>query len=84
MLKDDFMIALPAVRQAFSYFPPRERLTIAEGVLARMETEAGKRIDPHELLHAPMNVAQVQRGMRVDKAAHDLAKRYGLLDKEET
>jgi hypothetical protein len=83
MIRDDFMIALPAVRQAFSYFPPRERLTIAEGVLARMETETGKRIDPHELLHAPMDIAQVQRGARVDKAAHDLAKRYGLLDDKE-
>ncbi len=83
MIRDDFMIALPAVRQAFSYFPPRERLTIAEGVLARLEGETGKRVDPHELLHAPMDAAQVTRGIRVDKAAHDLARRYGLLDSGE-
>ncbi len=80
MVKDDFMIALPAVRQAFSYFPPRERLTIAEGVLARFEAEGGKRIDPRELLHAPMDAGQVQRGMTIDKAATELAKRYGLGD----
>ncbi|HEY2366128.1 MAG TPA: DUF5682 family protein, partial [Polyangiaceae bacterium] len=81
MIKDDFMIALPAVRQAFSYFPPRERLTIAEGVLARFEAEGGKKIDPRELLHAPVDVGQVQRGTAIDKAAGELAKRYGLEDK---
>jgi hypothetical protein len=83
MTRDDFMIALPAVRQAFSYFPPRERLTIAEGVLAKWEAETGKRGDPHDLLHAPIKPEQVQRGVRVDKAAHDLAKRFGLLDADE-
>jgi hypothetical protein len=83
MIKDDFMIALPAVRQAFSYFPPRERLTIAEGVLARFEAEGGKKIDPRELLHAPVAVGQVQRGTAIDKAASELAKRFGLLDHED-
>ncbi len=82
MIKDDFMIALPAVRQAFSYFPPRERLTIAEGVLARFEAEGGTKIDPRELLHAPVDVGQVTRGINIDKAAAELAKRYGLEDKE--
>jgi uncharacterized protein DUF5682 len=84
MTRDDFMIALPAVRQAFSYFPPRERLTIAEGVLARFETETGKRVDPHELLSTPIAPEQVQRGARIDQAAHDLAKRFGLLDDGES
>ncbi|MFI5909420.1 DUF5682 family protein [Dactylosporangium sp. NPDC051541] len=32
---DDFLIALPALRQAFAYFPPRERETIAGHVLER-------------------------------------------------
>jgi hypothetical protein len=31
----DFLVALPALRQAFTFFPPRERETIAEGLLAR-------------------------------------------------
>jgi len=83
MIKDDFMIALPAVRQAFSYFPPRERLTIAEGVLARFEAEGGKKIDPRELLHAPVDAGQVARGINIDKAATELAKRFGLLDHED-
>jgi hypothetical protein len=80
MIKDDFMIALPAVRQAFSYFPPRERLTIAEGVLARFEAEGGKKIDPRDLLHAPVDAQQVARGINIDKAALALAKRFGIAD----
>jgi hypothetical protein len=84
MNRDDFMISLPAVRQAFSFFPPRERLTIAEGVLARMEQETGQKADPRDLLKAPMAAEQVQRGMRTDKAAAELARRYGLLDEGES
>ncbi len=84
MIRDDFMIALPAVRQAFSYFPPRERLTIAEGVLAKFEAEGGKKIDPHELMHLPVDAGQVQRGNKIDKAAFEIAKRFGLLDKGES
>jgi hypothetical protein len=32
---DEFLIALPALRQAFEYFPPRERETVAGHLLAR-------------------------------------------------
>ncbi|MBO2450642.1 hypothetical protein J4573_26300 [Actinomadura barringtoniae] len=31
--EEDFLVALPALRQAFEYFPPRERETIAKGLL---------------------------------------------------
>src|SRR6185369_6316452 len=31
----EFLIALPALRQAFAYFPPRERETVAGHLLAR-------------------------------------------------
>ena len=79
MVKDEFMIALPAVRQAFSYFPPRERLTIAEGVLARFAKE-GERFDPHVLLSTPIDARQVQRGAAIDKAVAETAKRFGLED----
>ena len=34
MADDDFLVALPALRQAFGYFPPRERETIAAQLLA--------------------------------------------------
>ncbi|MFF4954711.1 DUF5682 family protein [Streptomyces chattanoogensis] len=35
MTGDEFLVALPALRQAFAYFPPRERETIARGLLDR-------------------------------------------------
>lgn len=31
--EQDFLVALPALRQAFEFFPPRERESIAKGVL---------------------------------------------------
>ena len=82
MIRDDFLIALPAVRQAFSYFPPREKLAIAEGVLARFATPGEAHVEPRELLSMPIDAPQVQRGAAVDKAAGELAKRFGL--EEET
>ncbi|MDL4821149.1 DUF5682 family protein [Actinomadura opuntiae] len=35
LTEEDFLIALPALRQAFEYFPPREREAIAGQLLAR-------------------------------------------------
>ena len=35
MAEDDFLVALPALRQAFAYFPPREREAIAQRLLER-------------------------------------------------
>jgi hypothetical protein len=35
MTDGDFLIALPALRQAFTYFPPRERDIIARALLDR-------------------------------------------------
>ncbi|TDD94782.1 DUF5682 family protein [Actinomadura rubrisoli] len=45
----DFLIALPALRQAFEFFPPRERETIAQGLLERR----GLRGSARALLRAP-------------------------------
>ncbi|ORA59718.1 DUF5682 family protein [Mycobacteroides franklinii] len=43
MTERDFLSALPAVRQAFEYFPPRERTRIADRILvARGRTAAGR------------------------------------------
>jgi hypothetical protein len=77
--REDFLIALPALRQAFAFFPPREKLAIAEAVLAR-HGAAGH--DPTTLLHAAVDPASVQQGMRVDTQLDALARRYGLLDGE--
>jgi hypothetical protein len=76
-LRQDFLIALPGLRQAFSFFPPRERLAIAESLL-----EAGGQTgaDPMQLLYAPVDSAVVQRAAAAERAAAELAARYGLGD----
>ncbi|MFJ9412778.1 DUF5682 family protein [Streptomyces sp. NPDC101227] len=48
MTGDEFLVALPALRQAFAYFPPRERETIAGGLLDRR----GLRGSPRALTRA--------------------------------
>jgi hypothetical protein len=47
--ENDFLIALPALRQAFEFFPPRERETIARRLLERR----GVRGSARALLRAP-------------------------------
>ncbi|MBL0192841.1 MAG: hypothetical protein IPQ09_01230 [Myxococcales bacterium] len=76
-LREDFLIALPALRQAFSYFPPRERLAIAESVLA-IGGHAGH--DPMALLRAPVDAELVRRAAALEGAALALARRFGLTD----
>ncbi|NEA24333.1 DUF5682 family protein, partial [Actinomadura bangladeshensis] len=50
----DFLVALPALRQAFEFFPPRERETIAEGLLERHGVDRnGVRGSARALLRAP-------------------------------
>ncbi|NVI92687.1 DUF5682 family protein [Actinomadura sp. BRA 177] len=64
----DFLVALPALRQAFEFFPPRERETIAEGLLERR----GLRGSARELLRtpdAPLLMAEARAlETRVEKA----------------
>lgn len=77
MMPEDFMIALPALRQAFAFFPPRERLAIAQGVLRRGGAD---NVDPAILLRTTFDVETVREGVRIDNAARDLAARFGLSD----
>jgi hypothetical protein len=76
-LREDFLIALPALRQAFAYFPPRERLAIAEGVLALGGLE---RADPMLLLRATVDEKTVRRAAAVERQAAATAVRFGLTD----
>jgi hypothetical protein len=76
---EDFLIALPALRQAFAFFPPREKLGIAEAVLA-LHDAAGR--DPASLLHLAVDPSDAREGMRIDAQIDDLARRYGLDDGE--
>ena len=78
-LRDDFMVALPSLRQAFAYFPPRERLAIAERVLALSGESAH---GAAELVFAPVDADVVVAGARLDRAAAELAARFALTDGE--
>jgi hypothetical protein len=75
MLREDFFVALPAMRLAFSFFPPQERLRIAEALLAR---GAATGAHASELLRLDVSAGEVQRGARIDRAAAALSKRFGL------
>ncbi|MFA1550961.1 DUF5682 family protein [Actinomadura chokoriensis] len=65
---EGFLVALPALRQAFEFFPPREREAIAEGLLERR----GLRGSARALLRAPaapLLVAEARAlEARVDRA----------------
>jgi hypothetical protein len=68
------LVALPALRLAFGYFPPREKVGIAERVAAR-HGHAGH---GHSLLHLDDEAALVARGLALDAEVEALLTRYGL------
>ena len=63
--EEEFLVALPSLRQAFSWFPPRERETIAERLLERRGVRGSARsllrlrADPAEIAHARAVEARV-------------------------
>jgi hypothetical protein len=75
----DFFAALPSLRQAFAYFPPRERLAIAESLVRA----SGGAVAPTELVTARVDAALVARGFERDGRARELAQRFGLGDRHE-
>ena len=77
MTRDDFLVAIPSLRLAFSYFPPREREQIAKKVLALHDAAGG---DIRSLTKLTVDPGVTMAGMRVDAAAEALARSYGLRD----
>jgi len=73
----DFLIALPSLRLAFSYFPPLERERI--GVLA-LRRHAGEPADVHGLMTLGVAAEEIARGLAVEAAVSATAARYGLED----
>ncbi|MEO6090287.1 MAG: DUF5682 family protein, partial [Umezawaea sp.] len=59
---EDFLIALPALRQAFAYFPPLERETIAKRVMAQL----GVRGSAAALLRVDVDPLVVAAGMALE------------------
>ncbi|RZU76655.1 hypothetical protein EV384_5322 [Micromonospora kangleipakensis] len=75
MGEDDFLVALPALRQAFAYFPPRERETIARHVLSRRGVAASARA----LLRLPTAPDLVAAGRALDQRVDVVLTREGLV-----
>ncbi len=74
---EDFLIALPALRLAFSFFPPAEREEIAVLVLRHHGVDpSGAR----DLLRMEVGAAEVARGLEVEARVSRLAARFGLED----
>ncbi|MFC4062852.1 DUF5682 family protein [Planomonospora corallina] len=73
MTDHGFLVALPALRQAFGYFPPRERHLIATRLLRR-RTGSGR--DLMRLDAAPELVAA---GMALDERVDAALRREGLI-----
>ncbi|WP_433085936.1 DUF5682 family protein [Dactylosporangium sp. CA-052675] len=73
---EDFLIALPALRQAFAYFPPRERETIAEHVLARRGVAGSGRA----MLRAPsVDAESLARAAVLESRVDAALARHGML-----
>ncbi|UBU11395.1 DUF5682 family protein [Nonomuraea gerenzanensis] len=72
---DDFLVALPALRQAFGFFPPRERHLIATRLVER-RAGAASGWDLMRLEAAPELVAA---GMALDERAETALRREGLI-----
>lgn len=77
MMRDDFLIAIPSLRLAFSFFPPREKEQIAKRVLATHGKATG---DARQLVRLEIAPALTMHGMSIDAEAEKTARRYGLVD----
>lgn len=70
----DFLVALPALRLAFSFFPPREREHVAQRIVALH----GAGTSARSLLRVEVAADVVARGLAVEEAVSRRAERYGL------
>lgn len=75
MDEDDFLVAIPSLRLAFSWFPPREREAIAERLLERRGVEGSAR----SLLRLQVDAATLAHARAVEARADDLLTREALL-----
>ncbi|WP_413562968.1 DUF5682 family protein [Catenulispora pinistramenti] len=76
MTDRDVLVALPALRQAFAYFPPRERETIAGQVLRLYGVEGSARSLVRGRADDPIALA---RGRELDSHVQAVLEREGLL-----
>lgn len=72
MTGDDFLVALPALRQAFGFFPPRERHLIATRL-------AGRHAGGGDLTRLEAAPEVVAAGMALDERVETALRREGLI-----
>jgi hypothetical protein len=75
MTEPDYLVALPALRLAFSYFPPREKAAIAERIAARH----GKPAAASMLLTLQASAEVILKGKAADDEVELAMRRYALL-----
>ncbi|MGQ0798548.1 MAG: DUF5682 family protein [Pseudomarimonas sp.] len=75
MSEHEFLLAAPSLRQAFHFFPPRERAEIGLQLARRLGQE--NRIDG-DWLQLPCSIADLERGARLTQAVSHLQQRFGL------
>ncbi|MGW4757012.1 DUF5682 family protein, partial [Streptomyces chartreusis] len=74
MTEDDFLTGLPALRQAFAFFPPRERERIAQRLLERR----GKQGSARSLLRTTADPLLLARARALEENVARLLDRHGL------
>ena len=74
----EMLVALPALRLAFSYFPPKERERVADTIVA---IHGGNKGDARRMVQT-LTVApeQIARGIALNEAARTRSAAFGLLD----
>lgn len=70
-----FLVALPALRQAFSWFPPAEKERLAGSILA---LKGGDPLQARAYLELTHDPAVVARGLALEDLVTARARRYGL------
>ena len=69
---DEFLIGLPALRQAFHFFPPRERAQIAKIIASLLKDDAA------DLLHLETSAENFTQAVALEQRVQKLLVGYGL------
>lgn len=77
---DEFLLALPALRQAFAFFPPRERERLAHSILrAHGRGEAQAEIEAFQWMRQRAAIATQAQALALEAVAARRLARAGLL-----
>ncbi len=77
MTRDDFLVAIPSLRMAFAWFPPREREEIARQVL---RLHGGDGADARRLTKLEVSAEVTMSGLQIEAEVDAVARRFGLED----